>query len=111
MGLNGAGKTTIVKLLCGFLDPTEGRVLFNGQDVRELNRRDYYALFSVVFQQFSVLEASVSANVAQTIDGIDIDKVWRCIADAGLTQAVQARRSAARCTRTAWSFPADRLSG
>lgn len=59
MGLNGAGKTTLVKLLCGLLDPTEGAVLLDGQDIRQFNRRDYYALFSAVFQEFSVLAATV----------------------------------------------------
>ena len=37
VGLNDAGKTTLVKLLCGFLDPTEGRVLLNDRDVRSFN--------------------------------------------------------------------------
>ena len=60
LGPNGAGKTTLVKLLCGFLDPTEGRVLLNGQDIRPYNRRDYYKLFAAVFQDFSVLSATVA---------------------------------------------------
>ena len=90
VGLNGAGKTTLVRLACGFLDPTEGRVLFNGEDVRTLNRRDYYALFSAVFQNFSMLEASVAENVAQRTSGIDTDKVWKCLEQAGLTEAVRA---------------------
>lgn len=90
VGLNGAGKTTLVRLACGFLDPTEGRVLLNGQDIREFNRRDYYALFSAVFQDFSLLEASVAENVAQRVDGIDTDRVWDCLAKAGLTETVQA---------------------
>ena len=90
VGLNGAGKTTLVRLICGFLDPTEGRVLFNGQDVRQLNRRDYYALFSAVFQDFSLLEASVAENVAQRTEGIDTDRVWKCLDQAGLTETVRA---------------------
>ena len=36
--------------MCGFLDPTEGRILLNGEDIRKFNRNDYYALFSAVFQ-------------------------------------------------------------
>ena len=68
-GLDGAGKTTLVKLACGFLDPTRGRVLLNGEDIRQYDRRDYYRLFSAVFQNFSVLEASVAENIAQqTVD-------------------------------------------
>ncbi len=90
VGLNGAGKTTLVKLLCGFLDPTQGRVLLNGTDIRQFNRRDYYALFSSVFQDFSVLEESIAVNVAQRVDGIDLDRVGICLTQAGLLDTVQA---------------------
>ena len=89
VGLNGAGKTTLVKLICGFLDPTEGRVLFNGKDVRTLNRRDYYALFSAVFQRFSLLESSIIENIAQRIDGIDERRAWDCAEKAGLTEKIR----------------------
>lgn len=88
VGLNGAGKTTLVRLACGFLDPTEGRVLLNGQDIRDFNRRDYYALFSAVFQDFSLLEASVAENVAQRVEGIDTGRVMACLDQAGLTEKV-----------------------
>ncbi len=88
VGLNGAGKTTLVKLLCGFFDPTEGRVLLDGQDIRQFNRRDYYKLFAAVFQDFSVLEASVAVNVAQRFAGYDEGRVWTCLEQAGLTEKV-----------------------
>ncbi len=90
VGLNGAGKTTLVNLVCGLLDPTEGRVLLNGEDIRQYNRRDYYALFSAVFQDFSVLEARVDENVAQRVDGIDENRVRDCLEKAGLTEKVEA---------------------
>ena len=88
VGLNGAGKTTLVKLLCGLLDPTEGRVLLNGQDIRQFNRREYYGLFSAVFQEFSVLDVTIAENIAQNNEDIDIEKVWNCIEKAGLTATI-----------------------
>lgn len=88
VGLNGAGKTTLVKLICGLLDPTEGRVLLNGRDIREYNRREYYALFSAVFQDFSVLDASIAENVAQNIEEIDVPRVHACLEQAGLSEYI-----------------------
>lgn len=89
VGLNGAGKTTLVKLLCGLLDPTEGRVLLNGRDIREFNRPDYYKLFSAVFQNFSLLAASIAANVAQSEDNIDMERVRECLEKASLAEKIE----------------------
>ena len=89
VGLNGAGKTTFIKLLAGFLDPTEGRVTINGVDVRELNRREYYALFAAVFQDFSVLPATVRENVTQSHSGGDEAKIKWSLEQAGLWEKMQ----------------------
>ena len=88
VGLNGAGKTTLVKLLCGFYDPTEGRVLLNGQDIRAFNRRQYYELFSAVFQNFSIMDTTVAEAVSQTAVGTNMDKVHSCLEKAGLTESI-----------------------
>ena len=89
VGLNGAGKTTLVKLLCGLLDPTEGAVLLNGKDIRDFNRRNYYDLFSAVFQEFSVLDVTVAEQIAQTTVDIDYDKISDCVEKAGLTSTIE----------------------
>lgn len=89
VGLNGAGKTTLIKLICGFLDPTEGRVLLNGQDIRDFDRRDYYARFSAVFQNFTLLAGTIAANVAQDCVDIDMERVKKCIDQAGLREKVE----------------------
>lgn len=89
VGLNGAGKTTLVKLLCGLLDPTEGVVLLNGKDIRDFNRRSYYALFSAVFQEFSILDVTVAEQIAQTTVDIDYDKIADCVEKAGFTSTIE----------------------
>ena len=88
VGLNGAGKTTLIKLICGFLDPTEGKVLLNNTDIQTLNRRDYYKLFSAVFQDFSVLDVTIAENIAQTDENINTELMKRCIGQAGLTEKI-----------------------
>ena len=87
--IHPAGKTTLVKLLCGFYDPDEGRVLLNGTDIRDFNRQDYYQLFSTVFQESSILDITVAETVAQDVDHIDMDRVKDCIEKAGLTEKIE----------------------
>ncbi len=89
VGLNGAGKTTLVKLLCGFYDPDGGRVLLNGRDIRDFDRREYYALFSAVFQEFTLLDVTIAEQVAQQVAGIDNAKLWDSLEKAGLSDFVK----------------------
>ncbi|MDE7223024.1 MAG: ABC transporter ATP-binding protein/permease, partial [Acetatifactor sp.] len=88
VGLNGAGKTTLVKLMTGLLDPDEGRILLDGTDIREFNRREYYGLFSAVFQYFNIMDITVAETVAQSATDIDLERVKDCIEKAGLTKMV-----------------------
>ena len=112
VGSNGAGKTTLVKLICGFLDPTKGRVLLNGTDIREFNRSDYYTMFSAVFQDFSLLAGTVAANVAQTEEYIDFDRVKKCIEKAGLRAKIESLpKSYETCLNRAVYEDAILLSG
>lgn len=89
VGLNGAGKTTLIKLICGFLDPTEGRILLDGKDIRDYNRRDYYKMFSAVFQEFSLLAGTIATNVAQDSEGFDMERVKDCVEKAGLRKKIE----------------------
>jgi ABC-type multidrug transport system fused ATPase/permease subunit len=64
VGLNGAGKTTFIKLLCRLYDPTEGNITLDGVDIREYDYDEYMKLFAVVFQDFSILSFTVRENIA-----------------------------------------------
>lgn len=88
VGLNGSGKSTLVRLMCGLCDPTQGRVLLDGKDIRQYDRRDIYRHYSVVFQHILALDATVAENVAQSIDNIDRSRVAECLARAGLSEKV-----------------------
>ncbi len=63
VGLNGAGKTTFIKLLTRLYDPTEGRILLDGKDLREYDPRDLYRMFGIIFQDFGKYAVSVTENV------------------------------------------------
>ncbi len=54
VGHNGAGKTTIIKLLLRLYDPTSGMILYNGRDIREYNLKAYRELFATTFQDFQM---------------------------------------------------------
>ncbi len=91
VGVNGAGKTTIVKLLCGLYLPTEGEILLDGHPISEYNINDYYSLFSAVFQDIHVMPYTVANNVAATVYAakIDRDRVERCLEKAGLWEKIK----------------------
>lgn len=82
VGMNGSGKTTFIKLLCRLYDPTEGKILLNGIDIRNYNYHEYMQLFSVVFQDFKLLSFELGQNVAGSMD-VDLSKANRCLRDAG----------------------------
>lgn len=63
VGLNGAGKTTFIKLLCRLYDPTEGEILLDGKNIKEYDYREYMKQFAPVFQDFKLLGFSVVENI------------------------------------------------
>ena len=63
VGLNGAGKTTFIKLLTRLYDPTEGVILLDGKDLREYDQKELYAMFGIIFQDFGKYALSVKDNI------------------------------------------------
>ncbi|GAB3933759.1 ABC transporter ATP-binding protein [Kribbella albertanoniae] len=72
VGHNGAGKSTMVKLLCRFYDPTRGAILWDGVDLRELDVTELRRRIGAVFQDFMCYELSAAENIALgEVDGTD----------------------------------------
>ena len=79
VGHNGAGKTTIIKLLLRFYDPTEGVILLNGRDIREYDLKKYRALFGTAFQDHRMFSMSVMDNVIMGEDVKEEEKEEKVI--------------------------------
>ena len=63
VGHNGAGKTTIIKLLFRLYDPTEGEILLNGRNIKEYQLKAYRKLFAAAFQDYKILAFTIKENV------------------------------------------------
>jgi len=88
VGMNGAGKTTFIKLLCRLYDPTEGEIRLNGIDIKKYDYMEYLSLFSVVFQDFRIFAFPVDMNIASSATP-DETNVWRCAEKAGLADRLK----------------------
>ena len=90
VGENGAGKTTFIKLLAGLYDPTEGRVLLDGRDVRAWDERELRARIGVIFQDFNEYQLALRENVAfGSVDHLDDElRVGRAVEQGGAKELV-----------------------
>lgn len=85
VGHNGAGKSTIIKLLMRFYDPTEGEIFLNGRNIKEYNLQKYRALFATAFQDCRILSLSVLENVLMKKAGAgDRERVAEALQMAGV---------------------------
>ena len=89
VGLNGAGKTTFIKLLCRLYECTEGEILVNGVNILDYEYRSYMKLLSVVFQDFCLLGFSIKENIICDMpDKEDDEKLMPLIERVGLKEKV-----------------------
>jgi ATP-binding cassette, subfamily B, bacterial len=85
VGENGSGKTTLVKLLARFYEPDEGRILFDGRDLREWDPVAFRRRIGVIFQDFVRYQMKVGENIGAGDDEAFEDEArWREAADEGL---------------------------
>ena len=81
VGVNGAGKTTLAKLVCGLYEPTSGAVEVDGDDLRDLDLREWRRRVAAVFQEFIRYEMPLRVNVAPL--GAPDATISAALADAG----------------------------
>ena len=63
VGLNGAGKTTLIKLLTRLYDPTSGNITLDGEDIRNYDISELYAMYGIIFQDFGKYALTVGENI------------------------------------------------
>jgi len=98
VGLNGAGKTTIVKLLTRMYDPSSGEILWDGIDIREFDPAGLRRSIGVIFQDFVRFDLTVFENIAfgnlQTMnigsDQTTMNLVQQAAIKAGIHETIQA---------------------
>lgn len=91
-GYNGAGKSTMIKLLMRLYDPSEGRILVNGIDIREYQVRAYRDLFAAAFQNGRIFANTIEENILMgrhTEEEKDCEKVLRALKLADIYEEVE----------------------
>ena len=75
VGPTGTGKSTIADLIPRFYDPTAGRILIDGQDIRELSLKDLRRQIGIVPQECVLMKGTIAFNIAYGIDKPDMQKI------------------------------------
>lgn len=90
VGLNGAGKSTIIKLMLRLYDPTDGEILVNGVNVKDYDIYEYRKNFGVVFQDFANYSFSLRDSIAisDIKNKSDDDKIYYACKAAGIENVV-----------------------
>ncbi|MGN1305887.1 MAG: ABC transporter ATP-binding protein [Oscillospiraceae bacterium] len=90
VGLNGAGKSTFIKLLLRLYEPTEGEILLNGTNIKKYSKKSYYSVFAPVFQDVELFAFPLAENVSMnTPEETDKAKAEKCLIDAGIGEKLK----------------------
>lgn len=89
VGESGAGKTTILNMVIGFLHATQGKVLIDGYDIEEINLKSYRSHIAVVPQVPILFSGTLRENITYGQEDISDEKLWEIIEAANLTETVK----------------------
>lgn len=91
VGINGAGKTTIIKLLLGLYREYEGEILIDGRDLKSFSLAEIRGMFGCIFQDFCKYEISLLENIVFNIkeDSDEIEYVYNSLQNSGLSDFVE----------------------
>jgi len=90
VGVNGAGKTTVIKLLCRIYDPTDGVILINGVDLRDIHLEDWQSAIGILFQDFPIYNLTIRDSIAvgRISDTIDQEKLEQAAKYSGADEFI-----------------------
>lgn len=83
--MNGAGKSTFIKLLCKFYRPISGKITLNGIDIWDIPNVEYYKIISAVFQDFANFSFTLKENISMCENG-DLYKISEILNRIGLKE-------------------------
>jgi ATP-binding cassette subfamily B protein len=89
VGPTGAGKSTMAKLVTRFYDPTEGRVLIDGQDIAHVTLESLRSQLGVVPQEPFLFAGTVRQNIAFARPDATDDEVWEAVRTVGLMEVIE----------------------
>lgn len=87
VGINNAGKTTIVKLICGFFSPDSGRILLNDKEISTYDKESYLKSLACVFQDFSLFPLTIEENI-YSIDLQDEEELENILKDLDMKEKI-----------------------
>ncbi|WP_247122092.1 colicin V export peptidase/ABC transporter CvaB [Escherichia coli] len=77
-GASGAGKTTLMKVLCGLFEPDSWRVLINGIDIRQIGINNYHRMIACVMQDDRLFSGSIRENICGFAEEMDEEWMVEC---------------------------------